>query len=119
VFLFALELDALVEATVLVPRYAPPTRFPAVLRDLAVVVPAALEHAAVQKVIREVGGALVEDASLFDVYTGAPVPAGQKSLPYALRYRSADRTLTDVEVNEAHARIVGEVTARLGGALRV
>jgi len=118
VFLFALEMEALVEATVLVPRYAPPTRFPAVLRDLAVVVPAGLEHAAVQRVIRDVGGALVEDASLFDVYTGAPVPAGQKSLAYALRYRAADRTLTDVEVNEAHARIVGEVTARLGGALR-
>ena len=118
VLLFALELEALVEATVLVPRYAPPTKFPAVLRDLAVVVPAGLEHAAVQKVIREVGGALVEDASLFDVYAGAPVPEGHKSLAYALRYRAGDRTLTDVEVNEAHARLVAEVTARLGGALR-
>jgi phenylalanyl-tRNA synthetase beta chain len=118
VFLFALELDALVEATVLVPRYVPPTKFPAVLRDLAVVVPAALEHAAVQQVIREVGGSMVEDATVFDVYTGAPIPAGHKSLAFALRYRSGERTLTDVEVNEAHARIVAQVTERLGGALR-
>jgi phenylalanyl-tRNA synthetase beta chain len=118
VFLFALSFDVLLELTTLVPKYQPPTKFPAVLRDLAVVVPTALEHEAVRKVIREVGGALVEDATLFDVYTGKPIPEGQKNLAYALRYRSPDRTLTDVEVNDAHAKIVAEVTKRLGGTLR-
>lgn len=118
VYLFTLDLAAVYAATALVPKYEPLTKFPAVLRDLAVVVPAELEHEAVRKVIREVGGALVEDATLFDVYTGKPIPEGQKNLAYALQYRSADRTLTDVEVNEAHQKIVAEVTRRLGGQLR-
>lgn len=118
VFLFALDFLQLHEATTLVPGYAPPTKFPAVLRDLAVVVPTTLEHESVRKVIREIGGALVEDAVLFDVYTGKPIPDGQKNLAYALRYRSADRTLTDIEVNDAHAKIVAEVTKKLGGQLR-
>jgi phenylalanyl-tRNA synthetase beta chain len=52
---------------------------------------------------------LVEGATLFDLYTGAPIPAGKKNLALALRYRAADRTLTDAEVDEAHARIVARL----------
>ena len=55
---------------------------------------------------------------MFDVYTGKPIPEGQKNVAYALRYRAPDRTLTDVEVSAAHAKIVAEVNQRLGGALR-
>jgi len=89
-----------------------------VLRDLAVVVPVSMEAAEVRAVIREVGQPLVEDATLFDVYTGAPVPEGQKNLAFALTYRAPDRTLRDDEVQEAHRRIVDEVQRRLGGQLR-
>jgi phenylalanyl-tRNA synthetase beta chain len=53
------------------------------------------------------------------VYTGPQVGEGKKNLAFALRYRSSERTLTDAEVSEAHAKIVAEVTKRLGGALRV
>jgi phenylalanyl-tRNA synthetase beta chain len=60
----------------------------------------------------------VEDARIFDVYTGKPIPAGRKNLAFALSYRSEERTLTDAEVNDAHARIVDEVNRRLGGSLR-
>ena len=88
------------------------------LRDVAVVVPAAMQAAEVRAVILEVGQPLVEDATLFDVYTGAPLPEGQKNLAFALSYRSADRTLRDDEVQEAHRRIVDEVQRRLGGQLR-
>ena len=63
-------------------------RFPAVLRDLAVVVPVELRNDEVRRVILEVGGALVEDALIFDVYTGKPIPEGKKNLAYAIRYRS-------------------------------
>ncbi|MBZ4414340.1 phenylalanine--tRNA ligase subunit beta [Myxococcus sp. XM-1-1-1] len=118
VFVFELDTEPLYAASRLVPEYRALPKFPAVLRDLAVLVPVELETGAVRKVILEVGGALVEDALVFDVYTGKQIPEGKKNLAFALRYRASDRTLTDVEVNEAHKRIVSEVDQRLGASLR-
>ncbi|SES91583.1 phenylalanine--tRNA ligase subunit beta [Stigmatella erecta] len=118
VFAFELDTAPLYAAAQLEPAYHALPRFPAVLRDLAVVVPAELRNDEVRRVILEVGGALVEDALIFDVYTGKPIPEGKKNLAYAIRYRSQERTLTDGEVGEAHQRIIAEVNQRLGGALR-
>ncbi len=118
VFAFEVEFGALEKVSRLSPQFRPLPRYPAVLRDLAVVVPVSMEAAEVREVIREVGQPLVEDAALFDVYTGAPLPEGQKNLAFALTYRSAERTLRDDEVQEAHKRIVEEVQRRLGGQLR-
>lgn len=118
VFVFELDTEPLYAAARLVPEYHSLPRFPAVLRDLAVVVPVELQNEEVRRVIREVGGALVEDAWIFDVYTGKPIPEGRKNLAYAIRYRSPERTLTDAEVTEAHQRIIGEVNQRLGASLR-
>ena len=118
VFLFELDAESLFRASALYPRAVSLTRFPAVLRDLAVVVSLEMPAGDVRKVILEVGGALVEDAALFDVYTGKPLPEGKKNLAYALSYRAPDRTLRDEEVAAAHAKIVEEVNVRLGGSLR-
>jgi phenylalanyl-tRNA synthetase beta chain len=117
-FLFDLEVERLARAAELKPRYRPLTRFPSVLRDIAVVVDAALSAEEVRKVILDAGRPLVEEARIFDVYTGKPIPEGRKNLAFALTYRTEDRTLTDAEVNDAHARIVAEVNRRLGGSLR-
>jgi phenylalanyl-tRNA synthetase beta chain len=62
-------------------------------------------------------GPLVEEVSLFDVYQGDPVPAGARSLAYALRFRALDRTLTDEEVNAARDAAVG-AAAGVGATLR-
>ncbi|MCC6335356.1 MAG: phenylalanine--tRNA ligase subunit beta [Myxococcales bacterium] len=118
VFLFQLDVEALSAAAQVVPQARPLSRFPAVFRDLAVVVPQPMASAQVRGVILEVGRPLVEDAQVFDVYAGPQVGEGKKNLAFALRYRSPERTLTDTEVSEAHAKIVAEVTKRLGGALR-
>ncbi len=118
VFAFELEFAALARVAALSPRFEPLPRYPAVLRDVALVVPAAMEAAEVRAVICEVGQPLVEEATLFDVYTGPPLPEGQKNLAFALRYRAPDRTLRDDEVATAHGRIVEEVQRRLGGQLR-
>ncbi|WP_434390882.1 phenylalanine--tRNA ligase subunit beta [Melittangium boletus] len=118
VFVFELDTAPLYAAARLVPSSRGLPKFPAVLRDLAVVVPVELANDEVRRVILEVGGPLVEDALVFDVYTGKPIPEGRKNLAYAIRYRSPERTLTDVEVGTAHQRIISEVNQRLGGALR-
>jgi phenylalanyl-tRNA synthetase beta chain len=117
-FLFDLDVERLARAAEARPRHRPLTRFPSVLRDIAVVVDAALSSEEVRKVILDAGQPLVEEARIFDVYTGKPIPEGRKNLAFALSYRAEDRTLTDVEVNDAHARIVAEVNRRLGGSLR-
>jgi phenylalanyl-tRNA synthetase beta chain len=119
VYVFSAEWSAVTGVSQLVPRYEGLSRFPATFRDLAVVVPRELRNEAVRQVILEVGRPLVEEASVFDVYSGAPIPEGKKNLAYALTYRVPDRTLTDVEVNEAHGRIVDEVNRRVGAQLRV
>ncbi len=75
-------------------------RFPAVDRDLNVVVAAKVEAAALLDTIREAGGELLEAVRAFDEYRGAQVGDGQKSLAFSLTFRSPERTLTDAEVDE-------------------
>jgi phenylalanyl-tRNA synthetase beta chain len=113
---FELHLDALVRAARLVPQYRPIPRLPAVLRDLAVVVGDAVQAATVEALVRE--EPLVEAVTLFDVYKGAPLPAGKKNLALAITYRAPDRTLTDGEADDAHARIVKRLVATVGAELR-
>ena len=69
------------------------------------------------KAIRQAAGGLLVDLSLFDVYRGAGVADGSRSLAYRLRLQAADRTLTDTEVAAVRAKIVA-VTGKLGAQLR-
>ncbi len=118
VFVFDLDAEKLYALAKPVSGYRSPGRYPPVLRDLAVVVSADLRNDEVRQVILEVGKPLVDEAIIFDVYTGKPIPEGKKNVAYAIRYRAADRTLTDAEVNEAHQKIIEEVNRKLGGSLR-
>ena len=118
IFAFDLDAVALAESSVRVPTYAGLPKFPAVLRDLAVVLDEKIEAATVVRAVREAGGGLVEEVLLFDVYRGAPIPAGRKSLALAIRYRAADRTLTDAEAIGAHERIVSALSREVGAELR-
>ncbi|HKF17900.1 MAG TPA: phenylalanine--tRNA ligase subunit beta [Candidatus Dormibacteraeota bacterium] len=82
------------------PRRARPLpRFPAVNRDLGVVVAKELEAAALLRTIKEAGGELLESADAFDEYRGSQLPAGRKSVAFSMTFRSPERTLTDVEVD--------------------
>ncbi len=109
VFAFELALEGLVRCARLVPAYRAIPRFPAVLRDLAVVVGDEVPAERVLGLVR--GESLVEEARLFDVYRGEQIEAGKKNLAMAIRYRAADRTLTDDEADAAHARIVERLRA--------
>ncbi len=91
---------------------------PAVYQDIALVIDERTPAADVLRVIREAGGDLLRAARLFDVYTGDPIPPGQKSLAYALTYQAADRTLTDKEVAKVHERITRAVERELAAKVR-
>jgi phenylalanyl-tRNA synthetase beta chain len=117
IFVFELSFEAVLAASRPLPRFRGVPRFPAVHRDLAVTVDVGVPAGNVASAMRT-AGALVEDVLLFDVYRGEKLPAGKKSLAFAIRYRAADRTLTDDEANEAHAIIVARLSEAFGAVLR-
>jgi phenylalanyl-tRNA synthetase beta chain len=92
--------------------------FPAIRRDVAMIVPEATTHDAVLQVVKQTKPANLETAELFDVFRGKHVPEGQKSLAYAFTYRNAERTLTDAEVNAAHTKVVDALKAQLKATVR-
>jgi len=91
---------------------------PAILEDIALIVNAHTPASEVEAVIRQAGGRLLKDVMLFDVYTGAPVPAGKKSLAYALTYQDDERTLTDKKAARVRRKIIGAARHRLKAELR-
>jgi phenylalanyl-tRNA synthetase beta chain len=113
-----LDLEALRGALPARQLYQPVPRFPAALRDLAVVVEESLPAERVAGEIRAAGGALLRDVRLFDLYRGDSIPAGHKSLAYALTYQADDRTLTDNEVKKAHEKIMGRLKHVLKAQIR-
>jgi len=92
--------------------------FPAIRRDIAMLVPEATTHEAVLQVVRQTKPANLESTDLFDVFRGKNVPAGQKSMAYALTYRSNERTLTDGEVNAAHEKLAAQLKQQLQAVIR-
>ncbi|MCZ4494006.1 MAG: phenylalanine--tRNA ligase subunit beta, partial [Conexibacter sp.] len=115
---FELDLDRVVEHAVAVPYFQDLTSFPPVRQDLAVVIPDDVPAADVVAVVRAAGGKLLQDVRVFDVYRGAQVGEGRKSLALALTFQAPDRTLTDDDVAPARAKIVKALTEQLGGELR-
>ena len=84
-------------------------RFPAIQRDLAVVIPEDIPAEAIKKRVFELGGELLKEVEIFDVYKGQPVPAGHKSLALTMRYQSSERTLKDEEVNAFNSNILAGI----------
>jgi phenylalanyl-tRNA synthetase beta chain len=99
------DLEAILAAVPARYSYMPVPRFPAALRDIAVVVDEAVSAGQAAAEIRTAGGQLLSTVRLFDLYRGEGIPPGQKSLAYALTYQAEDRTLTDKEVDKAHHKI--------------
>ncbi len=92
--------------------------FPPTLEDLAVVVDESMPADRVEAVIRLGGGKMLKRARLFDVYTGAQVGAGKKSLAYSLTYQADDRTLTDKDAAQIRQRIIHRLEQDLGAKIR-
>lgn len=118
VFLAELNLDQLLARRNPGKSFKPLPQFPAIRRDAAILVPEATTHDAVLQVVRQSRAANLESVELFDVFRGRNVPEGQKSLAYAFTYRSAEKTLTDAEVNASHGKIIEAFKAQLKATVR-
>ena len=118
VFVAELDMEKILPLVNLIAEYAPLPRYPAMLRDIAVVVPETVNTVEVVALIREAGGPLVEDVSLFDLYHGPQIPAGSRSLAFAVTYRDPARTLSDEVVAKLHQNIQTALAAHFGASLR-
>jgi phenylalanyl-tRNA synthetase beta chain len=116
--LFEVDFDRVITHADAVPRYVDLTSFPALRMDLSVTLSEDVPAATVLGAVREAGGDLLADARVFDLYHGAQVGEGRKSLALALTFRAGDRTLTDEDVAPLRDRIVAALRDGLGGELR-
>ena len=117
-YIFELDLAAVMEARLGLPQFQSLPRFPAVERDLAVVLDRDVEAARVVDYIKSLGQSYLVGVVLFDAYEGRQVADGQRSLALRLQYRAPDRTLTDEEVNAGHAELTDQVLKHFSAALR-
>ncbi len=117
-YLATLHFDALVRHISLLKNYQPPSRFPIIERDLALVLRQDITASQVEATLQNAGGGLLQNVRTFDVYTGAPIADGSKSLALALRFGSAERTLTDAEVEAAMTQIRAAAERELAATLR-
>lgn len=98
--------------------FEPVSAYPAVREDLAIIVDRHIAASEVADTLRQVGGFLLKDVELFDVYEGQQIPGDKKSLAYHLTFQSPSKTLTDKDVSKQRARIIKQLEQRLGAHLR-
>ena len=116
VYLFELSQAGMLQAQV--PAFKALSKFPAIRRDLAVVLDAQISAQQLKDVIYTAAPASLTKVELFDVYTGEGIDSGRKSLALGLTLQDLSRTLTDNEVDESITKIVGTLQTELGATLR-
>jgi phenylalanyl-tRNA synthetase beta chain len=98
--------------------FEPLAAFPAVRRDVAMLVDEGVTHERVLTVVKQTKPQNLEGVSLFDVFRGKNIPEGRKSVAYAFTYRNKERTLTEPEVNAAHEKVVERLKSELQAEIR-
>ncbi|MGM0501417.1 MAG: phenylalanine--tRNA ligase subunit beta [Bacillota bacterium] len=116
----ACELDfaAIVEAATTDRTYRQLPKYPALTRDIALVVDKQVTSKEIKDIILNIGSEIIEEINLFDLYQGEQLEDKKKSLAYSIKYRVADRTLTDEEVNQVQASIEEKLNQKLGAKIR-
>jgi phenylalanyl-tRNA synthetase beta chain len=117
VYIAVLDMPCIVAKAKFIKKYTGLAKFPASSRDISMVVDKEVLVGALEGAIEKRGGKLLESCTLFDIYEGAQVGEGKKSVAFNLVFRAKDRTLEDKEVNEIMDKILKEL-AGLGASLR-
>lgn len=118
VYLFELDISTLIERIPKRKVFEPFARFPAVFRDISVIVQRSVEMIRVQEIIERGGGELIESVHLFDHYEGGRLDPSEKALAFRICYRSKEGTLEGKDVNRLHEEIIQKIERELGGRLR-
>jgi len=117
VYVAEIKLDVLLTIEKRKTTYKPLPKFPAVERDFAMLVDKEVPVGTIEKAISSGAGRLLEKIQLFDVYQGAQIPEGKKSVAYSVWLRSADSTLSDKEIDDVNEKIIKKLEA-VGAELR-
>jgi phenylalanyl-tRNA synthetase beta chain len=118
VFVAELNFGQMLLADRMEVRYHPLPKYPTVVRDLALLIDIGVSFAAIEEAIHGLKIPELVSVRLFDLYVGKELPQGKRSIALSLRYRAADRTLIDEEVNARHERVVHTLTERFGAEVR-
>jgi phenylalanyl-tRNA synthetase beta chain len=116
-FVFELNFDRLIAHVQEEMRVKALPRFPATMRDLAMIVDDRVAARTVLDFVKGLGQSLIEKVEIFDVYKGAPIPQGKKSIALRFTYRSSERSLTDAEVNAIHDRVIQQTLSQFNAQL--
>ena len=114
--LFEINLTALLPSIAGETAFRPIPRFPAVVRDIALILDRSVTHQSIYDVIR--GFRFVTEVTVFDLYAGNQIPQGKKSLAYRITFQSTEHTLTDSEVDKILQKILERLSQELGATLR-
>jgi phenylalanyl-tRNA synthetase beta chain len=117
-YVAVIEVEPLVKNANMIPKYKQLPKYPAIQRDIAMVVKDEITVKQIEDVIKNNTGKLLEELNLFDFYRGNQIQEGHKSVAYSLSFRAADRTLVDQEVNNVMAKVVDELKGKLEAKLR-
>jgi phenylalanyl-tRNA synthetase beta chain len=116
IYLFEVEIEPLLTAKI--PQFVPISRYPALRRDIAVVVPESLAAEVVMQVARGAAPELVQQAIMFDIYRGPGIDSGRKSVALGLILQDSSRTLTDEAADAVMAQITERLQRELGATIR-
>ena len=112
VYMFEIDLEAVLSITVPPFRYQSFSKFPGTSRDLAIVAPVSVTSGDIVALIKEHGGEYLESVSIFDVYEGEHIEAGYRSLAYNLQFRSMEGTLNDEDIDGAIQAIIDALATK-------
>lgn len=112
VYMFEIDLEAVLSITVPPFRYQSFSKFPGTSRDLAIVAPVSVTSGEIVALIKEYGGEYLESVSIFDVYEGEHIEAGYRSLAYNLQFRSMEGTLNDEDIDGAIQAIIDALATK-------
>jgi phenylalanyl-tRNA synthetase beta chain len=118
VFFFDLDLDALCQIASVAKNFTSLPVFPSVGRDIAMLVPESVAAGALVAEVLAAQEPLIEQCEIFDVYQGDSVKSGYKSVALSINYRSAQKTLTEKNVEKVHMKIVNMLSIKFEGTLR-
>ncbi len=117
-YLADLDFNILIQAARLDHIYKPLPKYPAITRDIAVLVADDITAGELVEIVQMEGGPLLAEASIFDVYKGKQIPEGMKSVAIGMTFRAPDRTLTDEEVGGIYSTIIQKLEELTGATLR-
>jgi phenylalanyl-tRNA synthetase beta chain len=108
-FLFEIDVERLRSQVPTSVSASPIPRYPAVTRDVTLIVDRALESSQILGCVQDMKEPLLERVHLFDVFDGKPIPTGKKSISFRITYRSHEQTLEDEAVNRLHEKITEDL----------